>query len=223
MAITTPANITDAATIAPTTYIQQQQQQQQQQQPHGHGHLNHRVQLHVVDDDDDSYLYRMDENCAPLQYIYHGKQSSHQVHTDQLQRQQKHHELLAQQYRRACRPRHYWSQLEEVVPSDEELGIQSDTTRNHSNPTKSTWSQNSKPSHDKNGGINELLYPTQRDPGIIGRHFGNTWQDDDCPNHVSVSSASSQKNDEVDSLDDFDDNEAHLYLQFQDMGVLVHI
>jgi hypothetical protein len=178
------------------------------------------VEKNQPTDGDDTITARLNENCVRLQQSIQSPTvpdgSVTLNNTPQLQQK-------AVQYRRACRPGRIY--LDDVVLSDIELGISKSTSRSKRNNT--TVSVN-----------DELLYPSQRDPGIISRYFGSPTScnntvdktdDIDCPSVASISSQSSSTS----SLWSFSnvmrkdgsvyDDTLLLYEDYSEMGELVLI
>ena len=124
-------------------------------------------------DGDDTIVARLYENCVRLQqYLSFPTLST----TVTVTLPSKEVEARAKEYRRACRPQR--NHLDEVVPTDMELGISLSRQRRCTNAS------------------DELLFPSNRDPGIISRYFGaySRYETDDddhsCPDQASLSSGS---------------------------------
>lgn len=204
----------------------------------------------LLTDGDDTITARLYENCVRL-FPYHLKSpilptttttTTSQISMLKLDAAQT--KARAQEYRRACRPQRVY--LDEIVPSDVELGLSKSRRKSKCTTTTTTTST----IIDDN---DELSYPSQRDPGIIQRYFGISFQNqtstmtnpppgmDDpshshsrsssCPNHASISSRSSSSSSgcsDQDSIDDddYDDGyyDATLYHQdFRQLGDLVDL
>ena len=201
--------------------------------------------LLTTDGDDDTITARLSENCVRL-YPNHLKSpilSSATTTTttttnrvsSTLALDSAQTKARIQEYRLACRPQRVY--LDEIVPSDVELGLSTSRTK-----SKCTMMNVGNDNND-----DELSSPSQRDPGIIHRYFGISFHNDkksttknhseiddpssssncSCPNQVSISSKSSisacSDQDNVD--DDYDDGyyDVTLYQDFRPLGELVDL
>jgi hypothetical protein len=199
----------------------------------------HLVPPHSVMDGNDSFTNRLYENCVRLQQSIFSSTtlltSPTTTTTTTVTQQQQ--EQRVQEYRRACRPRHM--HFKNIVPSDIELGIT--RTKHSKDKIKSSRNNNNNNCNCNQKNVivmnDELLYPSQRDTGIISRYFGTRIQNENetnsiCPSIVSISSQSSSSslysNDDDDTNSNtsnlyYNHNDDDLYQHFQQMGELIDL
>ena len=181
-------------------------------------------------DGDDTITARLYENCVRLQQvlissiILQQPSSPFPSNTTVVSFDAPQVQARAKEYRRACRPQRNY--LDEVVPSDVELGLVMSRNKSRNMSTAAAVVDNK----------DELLYPSTRDPGIIRRYFGmsNTTRNDDdnndddngrcCPNHASISAGSlSSSSSFSDGYSDDGYDNLQGYDHFREMGELVEL